>query len=364
MESANPVTASSTDHFASRFPHHSRIEEKPGLKLQASNVAMAKVLVKNTNSLNSLSDELSRFSMNKPQHQPTSVTVSSPSSVVNVNKQAVVASDPLPISTTTTTIPYSNVPLSMNDRATETTIQVATNNDNNSTSNGDHPQKTNPNQATISQRIPANPLGATKKIIHHQRHLVPVKAQSIDISEVQYGEHRNAFVITPSLSEEEQEYDVASAAACDTDGIARSLSSEPVAASIKGMISKIKSLDSMRPIYPNVPYSPYGSPFSSPKTFRRTTRPPLRESRRISIEQSGSFLQLNQYKLLDQIGQGSYGLVKLAYSEEDSTHYAMKILSKRKLLRRAGLMGRGPKKAISPLDRVYREIAVLKKVNY
>lgn len=62
------------------------------------------------------------------------------------------------------------------------------------------------------------------------------------------------------------------------------------------------------------------------------------------------------------ISQGSYGLVKLAYSEEDSTHYAMKILSKRKLLRKAGLAPRGPKKAISPLDRVYREIAVLKKV--
>lgn len=60
--------------------------------------------------------------------------------------------------------------------------------------------------------------------------------------------------------------------------------------------------------------------------------------------------------------KGSYGLVKLAYSEEDSTHYAMKILSKRKLLRKAGLMGRGPKKGTSPLDRVYREIAVLKKV--
>lgn len=60
--------------------------------------------------------------------------------------------------------------------------------------------------------------------------------------------------------------------------------------------------------------------------------------------------------------QGSYGLVKLAYSEEDSTHYAMKVLSKRKLLRKAGLMGRRPKKGVSPLDRVYREIAVLKKV--
>ncbi|XP_034665691.1 calcium/calmodulin-dependent protein kinase kinase 1 isoform X4 [Drosophila subobscura] len=117
-----------------------------------------------------------------------------------------------------------------------------------------------------------------------------------------------------------------------------------------------------RPIYPNVPYSPYGSPFGSPRSNRR--RPPLRESRRISIEKSGSFLQLNQYKLMDQIGQGSYGLVKLAYSEEDSTHYAMKILSKKRLLRQAGLMRRGPKKATSPLDRVYREIAVLKKLDH
>lgn len=56
-----------------------------------------------------------------------------------------------------------------------------------------------------------------------------------------------------------------------------------------------------RPIYPNVPYSPYGSPYNSPRSNRRKT--PLRESRRISIERSGSFLQLNQYKLMDQIGQ-------------------------------------------------------------
>ncbi|GAB0091652.1 calcium/calmodulin-dependent protein kinase kinase 1 [Sergentomyia squamirostris] len=117
-----------------------------------------------------------------------------------------------------------------------------------------------------------------------------------------------------------------------------------------------------RPIYPNVPYSPYGSPYGSPHSGRRRT--PLRESRRISIEQSGSFLQLNQYKLLDQIGQGSYGLVKLAYSEEDSIHYAMKILSKRKLLRKAGLLPRGPRKTTSPLDRVYKEIAVLKKLDH
>lgn len=70
---------------------------------------------------------------------------------------------------------------------------------------------------------------------------------------------------------------------------------------LPGLLPKMHSFDQTRPIYPNVPFSPYGSPFGSPRIGRR--RPPLRESRRISIEQMGSFLQLNQYKLMDQIGQ-------------------------------------------------------------
>lgn len=74
--------------------------------------------------------------------------------------------------------------------------------------------------------------------------------------------------------------------------------------SFKGrVLPKLQTLDQTRPIYPNVPYSPYNSPYGSPRSGRRRT--PLRESRRVSIEQFGSFLQLNQYKLLDQIGQVS-----------------------------------------------------------
>lgn len=48
----------------------------------------------------------------------------------------------------------------------------------------------------------------------------------------------------------------------------------------------------------------------------------------------------------------------------------MKILSKRKLMRRAGLFGRapprrpGPGPPPDPLQRVYREIAVLKKLDH
>ncbi|XP_073999729.1 calcium/calmodulin-dependent protein kinase kinase 2-like isoform X2 [Rhodnius prolixus] len=115
-----------------------------------------------------------------------------------------------------------------------------------------------------------------------------------------------------------------------------------------------------RAIYPEVPFSPY----SSPRSIRKKS--PLKESRRVSIDKSGAYLQLNQYSLLDSIGQGSYGLVKLAYNAEDNTHYAMKILSKKKLFKKAGVFGRkNPnRKEINPLDKIYREIAVLKKLNH
>ena len=56
-----------------------------------------------------------------------------------------------------------------------------------------------------------------------------------------------------------------------------------------------------RPIYPNVPFSPYGSPCSSPRMRRR----PLKESRCVSIEKNGEYEQLNQYKLKEAIGQVS-----------------------------------------------------------
>lgn len=83
--------------------------------------------------------------------------------------------------------------------------------------------------------------------------------------------------------------------------------------------SKSFGVDNNRPIYPNCPFSPYVSPTGSPRTNRK--RQPLKESRRVSIEKSGMYLQLNQYKLMDSIGQGSYGIVKLAYNQEDDTHY-------------------------------------------
>ncbi|XP_022103834.1 calcium/calmodulin-dependent protein kinase kinase 1-like isoform X2 [Acanthaster planci] len=122
-----------------------------------------------------------------------------------------------------------------------------------------------------------------------------------------------------------------------------------------------------RRVFPSLSCSPYASPVGSP----RLRRPPTKESSHISISSVQDYVQLNQYLLSDEIGKGSYGVVKLAYNEEDDVHYAMKILSKKKLVRKGGFAkrppprggkpGQGPK---TPLDRVYQEIAILKKLDH
>ncbi|KAK1156360.1 calcium/calmodulin-dependent protein kinase kinase 2-like isoform X1 [Acipenser oxyrinchus oxyrinchus] len=126
-----------------------------------------------------------------------------------------------------------------------------------------------------------------------------------------------------------------------------------------------------RYIYPSLPYSPVTSPLSSPRLPRR----PTVESHRVSITDLQDCVQLNQYKLKDEIGKGSYGVVKLAYNEDDNTYYAMKVLSKKKLMRQAGFPRRppprgakavpeGPPQPMGPLERVYQEIAILKKLDH
>ena len=75
--------------------------------------------------------------------------------------------------------------------------------------------------------------------------------------------------------------------------------------------------ESNRPIYPNLPFSPYSSPNASPRVKRR----PLVMTKQASTEQLGNYLQLNQYKLMGCVGQGSYSIVKLAYNVDEDTHY-------------------------------------------
>ncbi|XP_071621036.1 calcium/calmodulin-dependent protein kinase kinase 1 isoform X1 [Heliangelus exortis] len=109
----------------------------------------------------------------------------------------------------------------------------------------------------------------------------------------------------------------------------------------------------------------------SPRIMRR----PTIESNRVSISDSEDCVQLNQYKLQSEIGKGSYGVVKLAYNENDDQYYAMKVLSKKKLLKQYGFPRRPPprgskassgeqSKPMAPLDRVYQEIAILKKLDH
>ncbi|KFV17471.1 Calcium/calmodulin-dependent protein kinase kinase 1, partial [Pterocles gutturalis] len=117
-------------------------------------------------------------------------------------------------------------------------------------------------------------------------------------------------------------------------------------------------------------YGPY-STGPSPRIMRR----PTIESNRVSISDSEDCVQLNQYKLQSEIGKGSYGVVKLAYNENDDKYYAMKVLSKKKLLKQCGFPRRPPPrgskassgdqaKPMAPLDRVYQEIAILKKLDH
>uniref|UniRef100_A0A8C0BUK2 Calcium/calmodulin dependent protein kinase kinase 1 n=1 Tax=Buteo japonicus TaxID=224669 RepID=A0A8C0BUK2_9AVES len=99
-------------------------------------------------------------------------------------------------------------------------------------------------------------------------------------------------------------------------------------------------------------YGPYATG-PSPRIMRR----PTIESNRVSISDSEDCVQLNQYKLQSEIGK------------------AMKVLSKKKLLKQYGFPRRPPPrgskassgeqpKPMAPLDRVYQEIAILKKLDH
>uniref|UniRef100_H2ZEA1 Protein kinase domain-containing protein n=1 Tax=Ciona savignyi TaxID=51511 RepID=H2ZEA1_CIOSA len=112
---------------------------------------------------------------------------------------------------------------------------------------------------------------------------------------------------------------------------------------------------------------------SSP-THRKTTKlaqndsKPSRQHQTVTSNKiTQENMKLNQYLLKNDLGRGAYGMVKLVYNEDDQNLYAMKILSKKKLIKQAGFARRPPKggkKRVTPLDRVYQEIALLKKFNH
>uniref|UniRef100_A0A6Q2XZG3 Protein kinase domain-containing protein n=1 Tax=Esox lucius TaxID=8010 RepID=A0A6Q2XZG3_ESOLU len=111
----------------------------------------------------------------------------------------------------------------------------------------------------------------------------------------------------------------------------------------------------------------------------RVPRRPTVESKRVSISDAEVREETLHpcREICTHAGKsGSYGVVKLAYNEEDDKHYAMKVVSKKKLMKQYGFPRRppprGPKaavqgeqpKVLGPLERVYQEIAILKKLDH
>ncbi|XP_029302457.1 calcium/calmodulin-dependent protein kinase kinase 1b [Cottoperca gobio] len=99
----------------------------------------------------------------------------------------------------------------------------------------------------------------------------------------------------------------------------------------------------------------------------RMPREPTIETKRVSITDADDCVQLNQYKLKKEIGKGSYGVVKLAYNEDSEKYYAMKVVSKKKLMKQCGFFRRLPSQGSNsafPLEKIYKEIAILKKLDH
>ncbi|XP_063750854.1 calcium/calmodulin-dependent protein kinase kinase 1 isoform X3 [Eleginops maclovinus] len=74
----------------------------------------------------------------------------------------------------------------------------------------------------------------------------------------------------------------------------------------------------------------------------RVARRPTVESKRVSISDAQDCIQLNQYKLKSEIGKGSYGVVKLAYNEDDDKHYVLDDPAEDNLHMVFELMPKGP----------------------
>uniref|UniRef100_A0A672GPW3 non-specific serine/threonine protein kinase n=1 Tax=Salarias fasciatus TaxID=181472 RepID=A0A672GPW3_SALFA len=100
----------------------------------------------------------------------------------------------------------------------------------------------------------------------------------------------------------------------------------------------------------------------------RMARQPTIETKRVSITDADDCVQLNQYKLKKEIGKGSYGVVKLAYDEDSEQYYSFQ--RRRPFERSPVSSGAEPQqqdpfpKAVLPLERVYKEIAILKKLDH
>ncbi|XP_055336131.1 calcium/calmodulin-dependent protein kinase kinase 1-like isoform X2 [Paramacrobiotus metropolitanus] len=100
----------------------------------------------------------------------------------------------------------------------------------------------------------------------------------------------------------------------------------------------------------------------NPDTAVKAFQPLLRTNLSTSLSvTSEGFIQMNDYKIsFDSMGGGRLSEVRVAFNEKDGQHYAVKILSRRKMQCYNKLL----RSSRNPLAETYREIDVLRKLDH
>ncbi|KAE9377427.1 kinase-like protein [Stipitochalara longipes BDJ] len=101
--------------------------------------------------------------------------------------------------------------------------------------------------------------------------------------------------------------------------------------------------------------TPHSSPYLHPLQMHK-----VRETHKAQVEQdfiTGRKL-INQYEIIEEIGRGVHGKVKLARSLETGDYVAIKIIQRFSKKRKLGRV------TVSPEDKTKREIAILKKIRH
>ncbi|KAF4628092.1 hypothetical protein G7Y89_g10061 [Cudoniella acicularis] len=109
------------------------------------------------------------------------------------------------------------------------------------------------------------------------------------------------------------------------------------------------------PLPPPSDGTPQSSPYLHPLQMHK-----VRETHKAQVEQdfiTGRKL-INQYEVIEEIGRGVHGKVKLARSLETGDYVAIKIIQRFSKKRRLGRV------TVSPEDKTKREIAILKKIRH
>ncbi|KUJ06603.1 kinase-like protein [Mollisia scopiformis] len=134
----------------------------------------------------------------------------------------------------------------------------------------------------------------------------------------------------------------------------KTVHSTPSASSSPGLFSP-----TLAPIRTHLPPLSDGTPHSSPYLHPLQMHK-VRETHKAQVEQdfiTGRKL-INQYEIINEIGRGVHGKVKLARSLETGDYVAIKIIQRFSKKRKLGRV------TVSPEDKTKREIAILKKIRH